>query len=336
MVEPVDAWWRRRQWSRGTAVPYAVGEFRSAWASYPVLVRQYHPEWNHGVVLTQVPPAAEVLLTWECDVGHVFVATPAEQRSRPGRERRRSVWCPECHLQAAPQRWPVLPEDWPAAVPPPQRAERVSGRRTLPSAPGRGPVPGVGRVPTGAVASSRSGARAAGRSGARSTRASGARSSQPVPRSICTKTPRVPSGDSFTSVCAPAPASAVEADLRQALRDRFAFTFDHTAIRLDRPFFDHVEAWPDIVLPELRVAIEYDSTGRHGLEHVGPRQETDRRKDRAVRAVGWEVVRIRIGRLPALGPYDLEVSGISGRTIERLVDTLRDLRGALFVDAYAR
>ncbi|MBP1300547.1 hypothetical protein M3666_08305 [Curtobacterium sp. ODYSSEY 48 V2] len=336
MVEPVDAWWRRRQWSRGTAVPYAVGEFRSAWASYPVLVRQYHPEWNHGVVLTQVPPAAEVLLTWECDVGHVFVATPAEQRSRPGRERRRSVWCPECHLQAAPQRWPVLPEDWPAAIPPPQRAERVSGRRTLPSAPGRGPVPGVGRVPTGAVASSRSGARAAGRSGARSTRASGARSSQPVPRSICPKTPRVPSGDSFTSVCAPAPASAVEADLRQALRDRFAFTFDHTAIRLDRPFFDHVEAWPDIVLPELRVAIEYDSTGRHGLEHVGPRQETDRRKDRAVRAVGWEVVRIRTGRLPALGPYDLEVSGISGRTIERLVDTLRDLRGALFVDAYAR
>ncbi|MFJ6169744.1 hypothetical protein [Curtobacterium sp. NPDC092190] len=336
MVEPVDAWWRRRQWSRGTAVPYAVGEFRSAWASYPVLVGQYHPEWNHGVVLTQVPPAAEVLLTWECDVGHVFVATPAEQRSRPGRERRRSVWCPECHLQAAPQRWPVLPEDWPAAVPPPQRAERVSGRRTLPSAPGRGPVPGVGRVPTGAVASSRSGARAAGRSGARSTRASGTRSSQPVPRSICPKTPRVPSGDSFTSVCAPVPASAVEADLRQALRDRFAFTFDHTAIRLDRPFFDHVEAWPDIVLPELRVAIEYDSTGRHGLEHVGPRQETDRRKDRAVRAVGWEVVRIRTGRLPALGPYDLEVSGISGRTIERLVDTLRDLRGALFVDAYAR
>ena len=97
------------------------------------------------------------------------------------------------------------------------------------------------------------------------------------------------------------------------LSERFAFTYDHSAIRLDRPFFDHVEAWPDIILPELRVAIEYDSTGRHGLEHVGPRQDTDRRKDRAVRAVGWEVVRIRTGRLPALGPYDLQVSGISGR-----------------------
>lgn len=94
-------------------MPYAVGEFRAEWASWPVLVRQYHPDWNAGVVLTQIPPAADVLLTWECDVGHVFVATPSEQRSRPGRERRRSVWCPECAVLAQPQRWPVLPEDWP-------------------------------------------------------------------------------------------------------------------------------------------------------------------------------------------------------------------------------
>ena len=293
-------------------MPYAVGQFRADWLSYPVLVRQYHPEWNAGVVLSQVPPAAEVLLTWECDVGHVFVATPAEQRSRPGRERRRSVWCPECAAQAKPQRWPVLPDDWPDTVPAPQRAVRQTGRQTLPAAPaGRG-----GRV--GGAARTGRGAR------------------RPVERTICPKTPRLPSGASFTSACAPATASAVEAELRAALSERFAFTFDHTAIRLDRPFFDHVEVWPDIVLPELRVAIEYDSTGRHGLEHVGPRQETDRRKDRAVRGVGWEVVRIRTGRLQALGPHDLEVSGISGRTVDRLVDTLREIRGALFVDAYAR
>ncbi|MGG7308662.1 hypothetical protein ACQXVK_15880 [Curtobacterium sp. AB451] len=323
MAEAVDAWWRRRQWSRGVPVPYAVGEFRAEWSSYPVLVRQYHPEWNHGVVLSQVPPAAEVLLTWECDVGHVFVATPAEQRSRPGRERRRSVWCPECAVQAQPQRWPVLPADWPSAVPTPQRVVRVTGRQTLPAAPARG-------VPAGAVASSRSGPRRPDPGAPRRPRAAG------VPRSICPKTPRLPSGESFTSVCAPATASAVEAELRAALAERFAFTFDHSAIRLDRPFFDHVEVWPDVILPELRVAIEYDSTGRHGLEHVGPRQETDRRKDRAVRGVGWEVVRVRTGRLQAIGPYDLEVSGISGRTIARLVDTLREVRGALFVDAYAR
>ena len=307
-------------------MPYVVGQFRDAWASFPVLIRQYHPEWNAGIVLTQIPPAAEVLLTWECDVGHVFVATPAEQRGRPGRERRRSVWCPECTVMAKPQRWPVLPEDWPAVVPAPQRAVRVTGRQTLPAA-GRVRAPGAGAVPTGAVASSR-----AARPGARR----GTVRRPAVERDICRKTPRLPSGEAFVSVCAPATASAVEAELRQALVDRFDFTFDRNAVRLDRPFHDHVEAWPDVILPELRVAIEYDSTGRHGLEHVGPREDSDRRKDRALRSVGWEVIRIRTGRLPALGPHDLQVSGVSGRTIERLVDTLRDVRGALFVDAYAR
>ncbi|MCP1501801.1 hypothetical protein J2Y89_000545 [Curtobacterium herbarum] len=326
MAEPVDAWWRRRQWSRGVPVPYAVGEFRAEWASWPVLVRQYHPDWNAGVVLTQIPPAADVLLTWECDVGHVFVATPSEQRSRPGRERRRSVWCPECAVLAQPQRWPVLPEDWPSAVPVPQRAVRSSGRQTLPAAPARG-------LPGGAVASSRR-TPARTRTGSASGRRSSTRTA--APRTICPKTPRLPSGESFVSQCAPAPASAVEAELRAGLRARLDLTFEHTAIRLDRPFHEHVEVWPDIILPELRVAIEYDSTGRHGLEHVGSREESDRRKDRATRAVGWEVVRIRTGRLPVLGPWDLQESGVSGRTIDRLVDVLREIRGPLFVDAYAR
>lgn len=322
MPEPVDAWWRRRQWSRGVDVPYAVGEFRAAWASFPVLIRQYHPDWNAGVVLSQVPPAADVLLTWECDVGHVFVATPAEQRSRPGRERRRSVWCPECAVLAQPRPWPVQPADWPASVPAPQRVVRSAGRQTLPAAPARA----VSQTPSGAIASSRP------------RRGIPARGSRPrrSDRPICPKTPRVPSGDAFVSVCAPATASAVEAELRAGLAARLDLTFDRNAIRLDRPFFDHVEVWPDIVLPELRVAIEYDSTGRHGLEHVGSREDADRRKDRAVRGVGWEVVRIRTGRLPVLGPHDLQVSGVSARVIDRLVDVLRDVRGPLFVDAYAR
>lgn len=307
-------------------MPYAVGEFRAEWASWPVLVRQYHPDWNAGVVLTQIPPAADVLLTWECDVGHVFVATPSEQRSRPGRERRRSVWCPECAVLAQPQRWPVLPEDWPSAVPVPQRAVRSSGRQTLPAAPARG-------LPGGAVASSR---RTPARTRTGSTAGRGRSTRTAAPRSICPKTPRLPSGESFVSQCAPAPASAVEAELRAGLRARLDLTFEHTAIRLDRPFHEHVEVWPDIILPELRVAIEYDSTGRHGLEHVGSREESDRRKDRATRAVGWEVVRIRTGRLPVLGPWDLQESGVSGRTIDRLVDVLREIRGPLFVDAYAR
>jgi hypothetical protein len=91
-----------------------------------------------------------------------------------------------------------------------------------------------------------------------------------------------------------------------------------------------------VVLPELRVAIEYDTTGRHGLEHVGRREEADRRKDRAVRAAGWEVIRIRTGRLPALGPHDIVASGPSKKTLDRLLDELRAVRGGLFVDAYLR
>ncbi len=76
MPERVEAWWARRQWSKGAEVPYAIGEYRGEWARWPVLVRQYHPEFNAGVVLSQVPPAADVWLQWQCEVGHLFVATP--------------------------------------------------------------------------------------------------------------------------------------------------------------------------------------------------------------------------------------------------------------------
>jgi hypothetical protein len=132
------------------------------------------------------------------------------------------------------------------------------------------------------------------------------------------------------------PASAVEAELRQELAARIAFDPEPNAVRLSRPFFDHLEAWPDILLPELRVAIEYDSTGRHGLEHVGPREEADRRKDRALRSAGWEVVRVRTGRLLPLGPHDIVASGVTRRLYPRILDALRDIRGPLFVDAYLR
>src|SRR6188472_3943221 len=68
-----------------------------------MLIRQYHPELNAGITLTQIPPAADVLLLWQCEVGHLFAATPAEQRDRPGRQRRRSAWCPECSAEAQPK-----------------------------------------------------------------------------------------------------------------------------------------------------------------------------------------------------------------------------------------
>ena len=105
---------------------------------------------------------------------------------------------------------------------------------------------------------------------------------------------------------------------------------------MSRPFFDHVEVWPDILLPELRIAVEYDSTGRFGLEHVGKREEADRRKDRVLRGAGWEVVRIRTGRLEKLGPHDLQLSKLGRKGLAQLVDVFRDIRGPLLVDAYLR
>jgi hypothetical protein len=107
-------------------------------------------------------------------------------------------------------------------------------------------------------------------------------------------------------------------------------------VRVGRPFFSHLEVWPDILLPELRIAVEYDSPGRHGLEHVGKREDADRRKDRALRAARWEVVRIRTGRLEPLGPFDVQLSSLGRRSMDRLLDAFRDIRGPLLVDAYLR
>ena len=274
MAERVEAWWARRQFSRGLDVPYPVGTYRDAWAPFPMLIRQYHHELNAGITLTQIPPAADVLLVWQCESGHVFVATPSEQRARPGRERRRSAWCPECAVLAKPSR-----------IRPAGEARRARARTGLP---------------------------------------------------LCEKTPDLPVGEPFVSRCAPKPASAIEARLRADLFARLGVTPGLNAVRVARPFFSHLEVWPDILLPELRIAVEYDSTGRHGLEHVGKREDADRRKDRALRAARWEVVRIRTGKLEMLGPYDVQLSSVGRRGVDRLIDVLRDIRGPLFVDAYLR
>lgn len=276
VAEPVQQWWARRQFSRGAAVPYERGTFKAGWAAYPELIRQYHPELNHGVALSQVPLAADVLLCWECSVGHRFAATPTEQRERPGRVRRMSAWCPECSALARPQ--PVI----------------LGEARAIPARP-----------------------------------------KKPAP-ALCTKTPDLPKGTAFFSQCAPKPASASEEKLRAALTEQLVFTAGVNAVKVVRPFFRHTEVWPDILLPELRIAIEYDTVGRHGLEHVGKREGTDLRKDRAVRSAGWEVIRVRTGKLEPLGPYDLQMASLSAKSVARVIDRLRNIRGALMVDAYLR
>jgi hypothetical protein len=48
------------------------------------------------------------------------------------------------------------------------------------------------------------------------------------------------------------------------------------------------------------------------------------------------VVRIRTGRLEPLGPFDVQLSSLGGRGMERLLDSFREIRGPLLVDAYLR
>ena len=152
---------------------------------------------------------------------------------------------------------------------------------------------------------------------------------------MCSSTPSLAVGTAFWSACAPRPASAAEELLRELLGRRVSYERGHNAVVVAQPFFTHFEVWPDIVIPELRVAIEYDTTGRDGLEHVGTREAVDRRKDRILRRAGWEVIRVRCGKLQALGPFDVPGSGtISSALVSRIIDSLRAARGDLLVDSY--
>jgi hypothetical protein len=66
---------------------------------------------------------------------------------------------------------------------------------------------------------------------------------------------------------------------------------------------------PDIIIPGLRVVVEFDGTGVE-IEWGHDTDEgraADLDKDRLTRLVGWEVVRIRTGGIGPLGPFDLEL-----------------------------
>ena len=357
MAEPVDAWWARRQWSKGTAVPYPIGTYRGDWERYPVLIRQYHPEFNGGITLTQIPPLAEVLLVWQCDAGHTFVATPEEQRNRPGRERRRSSWCPDCAALAVRRRAPLAtaPESGlpPYACGHPRDPDRIEAgdddrcylcRRLDGSAVTREQLlaivtPGQHDLLAGETGTARAYrwvcARGHGTWESTVERMLDGRRCR-VCRNAAAGADRVAVGEAFLSALAPKPASQVEADLRQRVAERFDFDLGNNAIRVAEPFFNNLEVWPDIVVPELRVAIEYDSVGRHGLEHVGRREPVDRHKDRLLRSAGWEVIRIRIGKLLPLGPHDIVAGGVNAKLLDRLDDELCVIRGDLIVAAYRR
>lgn len=356
MTESVQAWWARRQGSKNTSLPYPIGTYRSDWERYPALIRQYHPDLNWSITLTQIPPAADVYLTWQCETGHLFVATPDEQRGRPGRERRRSAWCPECSALAVP------PRVTPASLPPAQQKAYACGHPAdarLIVSPGpddscalcvRLHSAGLTREPLALLLIARQRSRFSletqpksiyswtCRRGHGSFRLSIERIIQGNGCPVCVNArsgaDRVDVGDAFVSARAPKPGSAAEAQLRVLLAARLDMDLSTNAVKVRRPFFSHIEVWPDIVLVDLRVAIEYDTIGKHGLEHVGKRESVDKRKDRLLREAGWEVIRIRSGKLLPLGPYDVHTTSVTSRLIDALLDQLRLIRGDLIVNAY--
>lgn len=286
-------WWDRRRRVTGLDVPSPIGQYRDAWAPFTALVEQYRPDRNHDLVLSQIPPAADVYLVWVCSVGHEFVATPSEQRGRPGRSRSSRSWCPVC---ATPSLLPAAPK-WP-------RADNSAVRSGLDAV----------RVTRG---SRRPGPRI------------------PAPEAALPAEAVAPSA-AFRSARASRATSAAEGRLRALIVERLAVDLTANAVRVRNPFFGRLEVWPDIVVADLAIAVEFDTVGRNGDEHVGRRERADRRKDQLLAEVGWHVIRLRCRPLRALGPDDLVVAGVSASAVDALIERMGEVRGHLIVAAFAR
>lgn len=126
--------------------------------------------------------------------------------------------------------------------------------------------------------------------------------------------------------------SVTEQRLRALLGERLRLPHRVNAIRINRTFFGRTEVWPDIIIPALLVAIEYDDPGRDGTSHRGLKEASDRDKDAALNEVGWEVIRVRAGGLDALGPNSIVCAGLTLAVIDRIMSMLRQLRGDAAVD----
>ncbi len=127
--------------------------------------------------------------------------------------------------------------------------------------------------------------------------------------------------------------SQTEQRLRALLGERIRLHHRVNTVRIARMFYGKQEVWPDILVPQLRIAIEYDDPGRSRRAHRGLKAASDLEKDDALREVGWEVIRIRAGGLEALGPNSIVCRALTAATVDEVVARMREIRGDAAVDA---
>ncbi|WP_350346761.1 hypothetical protein ABIQ69_08870 [Agromyces sp. G08B096] len=127
--------------------------------------------------------------------------------------------------------------------------------------------------------------------------------------------------------------SMTEQRLRALLGERLRLHHRVNAIRIARTFHGRREVWPDIIVPSLRIAVEYDDPGRSRRAHLGLKEASDLDKDDALREVGWDVIRVRGGGLGPIGPNSIVCRSITAEVADAVVRRMRELRGDAAVDA---
>lgn len=96
-----------------------------------------------------------------------------------------------------------------------------------------------------------------------------------------------------------------------------ASRYEVNAVNVDVTSWGARHVFPDMLIPTSRIAVEYDSPGPLHDAH-GP-LSVDLEKDGALRRVGWEVIRVRVGGLPLIGPYDVPATGPTQSTAAAVV-----------------
>lgn len=129
--------------------------------------------------------------------------------------------------------------------------------------------------------------------------------------------------------------SMTEQRLRVMLGERIRLHHRVNAVHIARTFYGRQEVWPDILVPQLRIAVEYDDPGRSRRAHRGLKEASDLDKDDALREVGWEVIRIRAGGLEALGPHSIVCRSLTAVAVDEVVGMMRAIRGDAAVDTIA-